>query len=40
MIRASLRIAMVAALVGIGWMAAKAQNLEPTFEVVVNAPSS
>ena len=39
MIRASLRIATVAALVGIGWMAAKAQTSEPNFEIVVNAPS-
>jgi len=39
MIRTSLRIATVAALVGIGWMAAKAQTSEPNFEIVVSAPS-
>ena len=39
MIRASLRIALAAVLVGIGWMAGKAQTSEPDFEVVVNAPS-
>ena len=39
MIRATLRIAIVAALVGIGWMAAKAQTSDPNFEIVVNAPS-
>ena len=39
MILASLRIALAAVLVGIGWMAARAQTSEPDFEVVVNAPS-
>jgi hypothetical protein len=39
MIRAGLRIAMVAALMGIGWMAAKAQTSEPDFELIVNAPN-
>lgn len=37
-IRASLRIATIAALVGIGWIAAKAQTSEPNFEIVVIAP--
>jgi hypothetical protein len=36
--RTSLRIAVVAALVGIGWMAGKPQTSEPAFEIVVNAP--
>ena len=35
----SRRFVMVAALVGIGWMAGKAQTSEPDFEVIVNAPS-
>ena len=39
MIRATLRIALVGVLVGMGWMAGKAQTSEPDFEVVVNAPS-
>ena len=34
----SRRIVMVAALVGIGWVAGKAQASEPDFEVIVNAP--
>jgi len=39
MIRRSLRIGIVAALIGIGWMAGKAQTSQPDFEFVVNAPS-
>lgn len=39
MIRASLRIAVVAALIGMGWAAGRAQTSVPDFEVVVNAPS-
>ncbi len=39
MIRTSLRIATVAAFVGIGWMAGRAQTSEPNFEIIVNAPS-
>ena len=38
MIRASLRIVIAAALVGVGWMAARAQTPEPDFEIVVDAP--
>ena len=38
MIRASLGIAVAATLVGTGWMAGRAQPLEPDFEMVVNAP--
>ena len=39
MIRTSLRIAVVAALVGMGWAAGRAQTSAPDFEIVVNAPS-
>ena len=39
MIRASLRIALVTALVGMGWAAGTAQTSAPDFELVVNAPS-
>jgi hypothetical protein len=39
MIRASLRIAMAAALVGIGWAVGAAQNSQPDFELLINAPS-
>jgi hypothetical protein len=39
MFRVCLRIAIAATLVGMGWMAAKAQTPEPDFEIVVNAPS-
>ena len=39
MIRTSLRVAIAAALVGVGWTAAKAQSSEPNFEIVVNAPA-
>jgi hypothetical protein len=38
MIRSSLRIAVAATLVGMGWMAAKAQTSQPNFEIVINAP--
>ena len=38
MIRTSLLIAIAAALVGLGWTAAKAQSSQPNFEIVVNAP--
>jgi hypothetical protein len=37
--RSAKRIAAIAALVGLGWVAAKAQTSEPDFEVVVTAPS-
>ena len=39
MVSTALRIVMITALVGIGWMAAKAQNSEPDFEFIVNAPT-
>jgi len=39
MVRTALRIVMITALVGIGWMAAKAQTSEPDFEFIVNAPT-
>ena len=39
MIRASLRIAMAAALVGIGWVVGVAQTSQPDFELLINAPS-
>ena len=39
MIRTSLRLTLVTALVGLGWMAAKAQTAQPTFEIVVEAPA-
>ena len=38
MIRASLRLVMIVALITLGWMAGKAQTAEPNFEIVVNAP--
>jgi hypothetical protein len=38
MIRRSSRITMLAALVGLGWVAGYAQSPGPDFEVVVNAP--
>jgi hypothetical protein len=34
----SLRIALAATLVGMGWVAGTAQTREPDFEIVVNAP--
>ena len=36
MIRASLRIAMAATLIGLGWIVAKAQTSEPDFEIAVS----
>jgi hypothetical protein len=39
MCRAALRIAIAAALVGAGWIAAKAQTADPDFEIVVDAPA-
>jgi hypothetical protein len=39
MVRTSLRIVMVAALMGTGWMAGRAQTTEPNFEIVVEAPA-
>ena len=39
MIRASLRIAIAAIFVGMGWIAGRAQTSQPAFEIVVNAPS-
>jgi hypothetical protein len=38
MIRISVRIAVVAALLGLGWVAGRAQASQPDFEVVVDAP--
>ena len=38
MIRTSLVIAIVGALVGLGWTVAKAQSSQPNFEIVVYAP--
>jgi hypothetical protein len=38
MIRTALRIGIAVTLVGMGWMAAKAQTAAPDFEIVVNAP--
>ena len=38
MFRTSLRIAIAATLVGMGWMAAQAQKSQPDFEIVVDAP--
>jgi len=37
--RAALRVIIVVALVGLGWIAGRAQNADPDFEVVVNAPA-
>ncbi len=39
MIRTGLRIAMAAALVGIGWVVGAAQTSQPDFELLINAPS-
>jgi hypothetical protein len=39
MTHTSLRIAIVAVLLAIGWMAGRAQTSAPNFELVVNAPS-
>ena len=38
MIRASLRIGIAAALVGMGWLAGTPQKSEPDFELIVDAP--
>jgi hypothetical protein len=38
MIRASIRLAAVAAFICLGWVAGRAQTSQPTFEIVVNAP--
>ena len=39
MIRTSRRIATVAALITLGWIAGRAQTTTPDFEIIVNAPS-
>ena len=39
MVNTSLRLALVALFVAIGWMAGRAQPSEPTFEIVVDAPA-
>jgi hypothetical protein len=39
MIRASVRLAVVAAFLCLGWVAGRAQTSQPTFELVVNAPA-
>ena len=39
MIRTSLRIATVAALITLGWIAGRAQTTTPDFEIIVDAPS-
>lgn len=39
MVSPGLRIAVVAGLVGIGWVAGSAQGSQPTFEIVVDAPA-
>lgn len=38
MLRRTLRIAMVAAFIGLGWAAGQAQTSKPDFEVIVHAP--
>jgi hypothetical protein len=38
MIRASIRLAAVAAFICLGWVAGRAQPSEPTFELIVDAP--
>src|SRR5258708_35837063 len=38
MIRNTFRIAMAAALIGLGWAAGKAQTSQPDFELIVDAP--
>ena len=38
MLRNCLRLALVALLVGLGWVAARAQTVQPDFEIVVTAP--
>jgi len=40
MVRAGVRIAMIAALLCIGWLTGKAQTSQPDFEIVVNASST
>ncbi len=39
MIRASVRLAAVAAFLCLGWVAGRAQSSQPTFEIVVDAPA-
>ena len=34
-----VRIAIAGSLIGLGWVAGKAQTTEPDFEIVINAPS-
>jgi len=36
--RMSLKVTVALALLGTGWVAAKAQSAAPTFELVVDAP--
>src|SRR5215207_6797441 len=38
MIRASVRVALAMAVVGLGWISARAQASSPAFELVVSAP--
>jgi hypothetical protein len=39
MIRTSIWVSLIGALVGIGWIAGKAQTSQPDFEIVVKASS-
>lgn len=39
MIRASVRLAAVAAFICLGWVAGRARTSAPTFEIVVDAPA-
>jgi hypothetical protein len=39
MVSTTLRIALTMALVGIAWVAGRAQSSQPTFEIVVEAPA-
>jgi hypothetical protein len=36
--RMAFRLAIVSMLVGVGWVAGRAQTTEPAFELVVDAP--
>lgn len=39
MIRSSVRLAAVAACIGLGWVTGRAQTSAPAFEIVVDAPA-
>ena len=39
MVSTGLRIAVVAVLVSVAWVAGRAQSSQPTFEIVVDAPA-